>query len=216
MIKIGKIKVGPRYRDFLWGHNNFSKDDLPSTTIIIISKDYVKREKVIQSISGDNLTVVNLNTKDTSEIIEELKKTKTLIRNRGSSNKDEYNNQLICLNDYDLLLYNDNTTEINQIKTLINYINDYGKRVGVFLILGCNSLNEKFIDSIDNIILLPPYNISNLTYLFINSTYSIINQDDPIGQFCKTNGIDINQMTKEPQILKNGNNIYLYKCPNEK
>lgn len=211
MIKIGKIKVGPRYRDFLWGHYDFSKDDLPSTTTLIISKNEGKRKEIMQSVKGDNLNVVNMDASNISKIIDELKKAKTIIRNRLIVDNSEENTHLICLDDYDLLLYSDNTTEINQIKNLVNYINDYGKRAGVFLLIGCNTLSSRFIDTIDNIILLPPYNLSYLKMLFQNSIYEVIDRDYPIEQFCKINGLGIDQVTKEPQILKNGNNIYLYK-----
>ena len=212
MINIGKIKIGPKYRKFLWGHYDFSKDDLPSTTTVIISKNEGKRKSIMNDIEADGIKIIHLDISKISKIIDELKKEKEIIKNRlTKESTKERETHLICLDDYDLLMYNDNTTEINQIKSLINYINDYGKRVDIFLLLGCNALNTRFIESIDNIILVPPYNLSYLNLLFKDSIYEIINETHPIEQFCKINGLAIDQVTKEPAILKNGNNIYLYR-----
>ena len=71
-------------------------------------------------------------------------------------------------------------------------------------------MTERFIDNVDNILLLPPYNTQYLIYIFNNSIYNIINNIDPIGQFQTANGIKIDQVENEPAILKNGNNIYLW------
>ena len=214
MIDIGKIKQGTKFRTFNWGHNDYSKNDIPSTTTVIISKNHIKRNEIIKNVkTTDDFTVVQLEHND--KLVNELQKYKKIVKDRISNPDNIINNFLLCLDDYDLLLYEDTITSVNLIKNCINYINDYGKRVGVYLLLGCNSLSEKFIETVDNVILLPPYHLTYLNYMFKNSIYEIINNMDTLGQFCKANGITIDQLYKEPTILKNINNIYVY-MPNKK
>ena len=213
MITIGKIKQGTRNRNFLWGHNDFDKADVPSTSLVIISKDFDKRAKLIQNVSTtDNFKVIHLTGLDIISLGTELQKYKGMVKERLKNPDKIMSNFLLCLDDYDLLLYEENVTSVSLVKNCINYINDYGKRIGIFLLLGCNSLNERFIENIDNILLLPPYNLSYLHFIFKNSIFEVLSSlDDPIGQFCRMNSITIDQLKKEPAVLKNINNVYLFK-----
>jgi hypothetical protein len=212
MINLGKIKKGTRNLKFEWGHSDFSnKNFIPSTTTLIISKNYNKRKSIIDKLTctEEPCEILNLNGLDIDNLAKELRGYKDLI-NKRLNNQENDKKYILCLDDYDLLLYKDYSTQIKDIKESINYINDYGKRVNIFLLLGCNEMTERFIDSVDNILLLPPYNIQYLIYIFNNSTYNIINNIDPIGQFQTANGIKIDQAENEPAIIKNGNNIYLW------
>ena len=122
---------------------------------------------------------------------------------------------VICIDSYDLMMFEENYKSIENIKSLVNYINDWGKDCGVYLLLGMSRLNGNMqnfvIDNIDNIILLKPYNIDALLTMINNSVYKIISADNSVEQFCRANSITIDQLSMEPDIAKNGNTIYVYK-----